>query len=652
MGHTLKDVIESEKKYLQTRRTYLEEAKTPVEIKNDLIGIASSGGGVRSAVVNLGVLKILTESGILQKADYHSTVSGGGYAGAYIQGTVREEGKFEGLFQQDKEESLRKVAAKYLAPNGFIDQCRMYLAFFSYLIMNTVKWVIVLGILFCVVQSLGLLIRYSFGLLGFGGLWINAYPNASSIIGLTLFVLFCFQFLSISLTKYLSSFLLNILLSAILIFGLWIFLVISYKGQQLFPLQPKQYFLIIIALVAGWEILRPDLLSFGIYYEKKIADSYLKFAPYSQSLATPLTDFEAGKVGAKVSILRKMARRADHFFSKIPERLPDHNHFLAPYPLINSCLNLSGSSTVEMNENILSEDYFLLSPKFIGSVATGYSSADAEDYRNISLPTAIRISGAAVNAGMGTFSTPLRSLFITIFNASLGQWIRNPKVSELKFRWLIGPAFFLRDLTSQRGIDSPLVNISDGGHIENLGVFELLRRKCRLIICIDAGYDPHYSFEDLENLTKRSFSELGMEIKFREGQDPLQTIKPGLKGYSEESFAVADVYEWWDYLKPRANCNPEVPISTIIYIKSCLTRQYLLENKSQSKIRTWRKHKFPHTPTSDQFLEPDLWDSYYDLGQFLAKNMLNKIEGDSMKSRKELIDCFASVQDKKRYQVR
>jgi hypothetical protein len=49
----------------------------------DLFGIALSGGGIRSATFNLGVLQGLADDGLVQLADYLSTVSGGGYVGGF-----------------------------------------------------------------------------------------------------------------------------------------------------------------------------------------------------------------------------------------------------------------------------------------------------------------------------------------------------------------------------------------------------------------------------------------------------------------------------------------------------------------------------------------------------------------------------------------
>jgi hypothetical protein len=50
---------------------------------NDCLGLALSGGGIRSATFNLGLLKGLDHHGLLRHVDYLSTVSGGGYVGAW-----------------------------------------------------------------------------------------------------------------------------------------------------------------------------------------------------------------------------------------------------------------------------------------------------------------------------------------------------------------------------------------------------------------------------------------------------------------------------------------------------------------------------------------------------------------------------------------
>ncbi|MHC4207415.1 MAG: hypothetical protein ACYSTT_22390, partial [Planctomycetota bacterium] len=62
-----KKVVELEEQYFKKRK---RTGKT---------GIALSGGGIRSASFSLGVFQALSHTGWLEKLDYVSTVSGGGY---------------------------------------------------------------------------------------------------------------------------------------------------------------------------------------------------------------------------------------------------------------------------------------------------------------------------------------------------------------------------------------------------------------------------------------------------------------------------------------------------------------------------------------------------------------------------------------------
>ena len=54
---------------------------TETRVSNELFGIALSGGGMRAATYALGVTQALADRGIMERADYLSMVSGGGYMG-------------------------------------------------------------------------------------------------------------------------------------------------------------------------------------------------------------------------------------------------------------------------------------------------------------------------------------------------------------------------------------------------------------------------------------------------------------------------------------------------------------------------------------------------------------------------------------------
>jgi len=129
----------------------------------------------------------------------------------------------------------------------------------------------------------------------------------------------------------------------------------------------------------------------------------------------------------------------------------------------------------------------------------------------------------------------------------LGYWTWNPLKTGGRIPIVWWPVYFFYELFSKIGTDKKMLNISDGGHIENLAVYELLRRKCRLIIGVDAGEDLSYSFADVETLTVRAKNELGIEIRFREGQSPEEVIRPKPSaGYSQQRYAIADLLTVWE----------------------------------------------------------------------------------------------------------
>ena len=53
-----------------------------------LVGLALSGGGIRSATFGLGILQAMRRLGLFSSLDYVSTVSGGGYIGGWLQAVL------------------------------------------------------------------------------------------------------------------------------------------------------------------------------------------------------------------------------------------------------------------------------------------------------------------------------------------------------------------------------------------------------------------------------------------------------------------------------------------------------------------------------------------------------------------------------------
>jgi len=130
------------------------------------------------------------------------------------------------------------------------------------------------------------------------------------------------------------------------------------------------------------------------------------------------------------------------------------------------------------------------------------------------------ISGAAASPNMGSYSAPDLAFLMTLFDVRLGWWLANPKGKDEKTGWWVigskakdrnwrstSPTFgfywLLCELLGATNDDSDYVYLSDGGHFENLGIYELVRRRCKLIVASDASCDSAYGFSDLYNAMER-----------------------------------------------------------------------------------------------------------------------------------------------------
>ncbi len=556
-------VIEQEDEHLRARRKHRSGTSEADELDDTRFGIAMSGGGIRSATINLGILKTLNKFGVLEKADYLSTVSGGGYTGAYVQSLLKKKASekkdhpaeaYENLFHQDHINYLRD-RGEYMMPGvGRKKIWNTFVLVIGYLVSTLMSWVSPLIFIFLFLTLLsgigkvrGLVDDYNFQTEVYN--FIDNWYIVEVGIGL-FFLIYITHFIINLKLKYdlgisrrfnhgeaALAFLFIIAGGFLILLKIGSFNIGFYEEIRTALGIGKVgiiFFHVLAAVIAfglGY-FANPNAISFHRFYRNQLADAYLHFGENYKNV--------------ELSNLIKQNNTS-------PENL------VAPYPLINTCLNLQLIGGGDDNfKGAKASDYFLLSPFYFGSKITGYVDTDTfKDYRELTLPAATTISAAAVNPGMGTYSNKLLSVLMTTFNVRLGFWISNPiKRNESERVWW--PWYFFKELFSKIGTSNRKLNISDGGHIENLGVYELLRRRCRLILSVDAGADPLYSFADLEILTVRARNELGLSIEFREGHIPEDVIRPKPSfGYSLERFAIADVYHLWDeILAVDANENP------------------------------------------------------------------------------------------------
>lgn len=618
---TFKEVIQREKEQLRLRRQKLGQEHGSSKQEN-WFGIAMSGGGIRSATINLGFLQTLNKFGILQKADYLSTVSGGGYTHAYVQATAKQEGDFNKLFTPDHISSMRQHG-EYLTPGQGLwksaNTLLLAVAFMVSWVMSLISPVIVAGILYYALDTV-------LGLLGQNPLAAttvfakNIEWWALAIVGGLMLIHFVANILlnyNLNISKQFNKAETALAVVGLALYG-WILLADVKTGHRPTDSMLKYYAINAVLLFLLGFFTNPNALSFHRYYRKQLADLFLRFS------------------GNHKNIMLK------NVFNAHSEKKTD---YLAPYPLINTCLNLQSPGGGETFKGSKASDYFLLSPLYCGSKLTRYVPSDRyADYRNMTLPAAVTISAAAVNPGLGMYSSKLLSVLMTVFNFRLGFWISNPLKLEKSRALVWWPLYFFKELLGLIGLNNRKINISDGGHIENFGAYELLRRGCRLIVAVDAGEDRSYTFTDLNNLIIRARNELGLEIRFPPGEHPEDVIRPRpSQVYSEKRFVVAKIYQWWDDDKatdfpPPApdelgqfpNLKQEREVGTFVYVKSSVKapkgKPVLDEKEDPLKYGTYKYKiyhpEFPHESTGDQFFDEIQWESYFQLGRYIGADVL------------------------------
>lgn len=270
----------------------------------------------------------------------------------------------------------------------------------------------------------------------------------------------------------------------------------------------------------------------------------------------------------------------------------------APYHLINATVNLPSSTSPVIRDR--KGDFFLFSKHWSGSVATGYepTSSWRTNGAPVDLATAMAISGAAASPHMGMGSIPGLSALMTLLNIRLGFWIANPS----KKTWGV-PGFtcLLREMTGTVMTEkNKWLNLSDGGHIENMGVFELLRRRCKFIVCVDGEADPESTFHGHLTLVRHAQIDLGIRIEPR-----LDEIRPDPKSRFSRTHS-----QLFRIVYPKTRDGRAEGIGLMLYLKLSLTGD---EAELLKRYRSVHPD-FPHQSTLDQFYDEEQFEAYRQLG--------------------------------------
>lgn len=337
----------------------------------------------------------------------------------------------------------------------------------------------------------------------------------------------------------------------------------------------------------------------------------------------------------------------------------------APYHLVNTNLILVDSKDALYRRR--GGDNFVFSPLYCGGDAGGFHPTTEFSGGDMTLATAMTISGAAANPNSGwagTGPTRMRSVswLMSLMNIRLGYWVRNRNAR--KFLWYSDKPSHFDIMLSEIGLapkreGGKWFQLSDGGHFENLAIYELIRRRCPLILVSDAGADPKFEFGDLQNSVRRVSQDFGVKIEFgravhsrdeyvkafegtdrkvelgeRLTYDHWRNRVSSLVPQRETGFPVDGKVADHGYIigrityPPRKDGTPEEE-GLIVYVKAVMLDGLSLETRGYKTDHP----AFPHEPTSDQFFDPAQFEAYRELGNAIGEDMIRGARLRSMLAR-------------------
>ncbi|HWB83548.1 MAG TPA: hypothetical protein VG675_05385 [Bryobacteraceae bacterium] len=392
--------------------------------------------------------------------------------------------------------------------------------------------------------------------------------------------------------------------------GPWVFiagfvLAISLAVDELsmvFSIRELLAACLIIAVVMSWRV---DINEFSLhhFYKNRLVRCYLGASRDRRARhPNPFTGFDPE--------------------DDLPLNSLDTADFSGPMPILNTTLNLSSGRNLAWQERKGAS--FIFTPVYSGyDTGRGDSGtsasrqmrvgerAGAQAYwpsrlvaeavdGGIRLGTVMAISGAAANPNSGYHTSTSAAFLMTVFNVRLGWWLGNPAQSYASWS---GPAFGLpytiKELLGSTNAESRFVNLSDGGHFDNLGIYELVRRRCRYIIVCDAEQDEKLTFGGLATAVRMCRTDFGAEIEI----DLDQIRRHG--SYSQRHCAVGTI---------RYKEAPPNQIAYLVYLKASLTGDEPADVIGYHS----RTPQFPHESTADQWFAESQFESYRRLGMHIA----------------------------------
>ena len=152
--------------------------------------------------------------------------------------------------------------------------------------------------------------------------------------------------------------------------------------------------------------------------------------------------------------------------------------------------------------------------------------------------------------------------------------------------------------------------LTDGGHFDNLGLYEMILRRCRHIVAIDAGCDSNYLFEDLGSAIRKVRIDLGIPID-------IHVVSPKKEGVKASYYVLGTIrYSVID--GPGTD-------GELLYIKPVIGGEEPTDIAHYASAHP----EFPHEPTSDQWFGESQFESYRALGFHAVSAVCQGVRADA-----------------------
>jgi Patatin-like phospholipase len=297
---------------------------------------------------------------------------------------------------------------------------------------------------------------------------------------------------------------------------------------------------------------------------------------------------------------------------------------------------------------------FTFSPRAIGGPLTRAAATELYENelgrnrrRDVTLPAAVAMSGAALSPSMGKLTYRPMTFLLALANLRLGVWVLNPAhlneghergtrgrrtstLSPVSLNPISGKeprdrvslrhrpraSYLWRELFGHNRLDGKFLYVTDGGHYENLGLVELLRRGCRTIYCFDAGGGT--SSSALVEAIALAHSELNVEIDME--PQARELAEDPATHRSRRCVARGRI------TYPPAEPDGTPVDGTLFYVRSVVAEDAPWDILAYQETDAL----FPHHSTLDQFFDDRKFEAYRALGHHAAERALGlpKLHGE------------------------